>query len=96
MLYLKIMKGTCTGLSIVDSIPIAVCKLFLSKLHRVFEASLNSEKLQQEGFLDLNDILIIHHLGEIPSIRFTRGNVDDRMTAPDLGKNITGQIYADN
>ncbi|ATW33953.1 MULTISPECIES: transposase [Candidatus Williamhamiltonella] len=48
------------------------------------------------GVLDLNDILIIHHLGEILSMRFTRGNVDDRMTAPDLGKNITGQIYADN
>ncbi|WP_174889533.1 transposase [Candidatus Williamhamiltonella defendens] len=90
------MKGTCTGPSIVDSIPIPVCKLFLAKPHRVFEAPLHSEKLQQEGFLDLNDILIIHHLGEILSMRFTRGNVDDRMTAPDLGENITGQIYADN
>ena len=39
--------------------------------------------------------LIINHLGEILSLKLTKGNVDDRQPVPEMAKSIFGKLYGD-
>lgn len=89
------LKGECTGISIVDSTPLAVCDNRRISRHRVFSGSAERGKSSTGWFFGFKLHLIINHLGEILSARLTAGNIDDRKPLVDMVNNVTGQLYAD-
>jgi transposase len=89
------VKGKCSGISIVDSTPIAVCDNLRIKRHRVFRGLAERGKSSTGWFFGFKLHSVINHLGEILSIRLTRGNVDDRKPVPDLVNDFYGRLYAD-
>lgn len=89
------LKGKCTGLSIVDSTPIAVCDNLRIRRHRVFADVAQRGKSSTGWFYGFKLHAIINHLGELLAIRLTPGNVDDRKPVRELCTNVFGKLYAD-
>jgi transposase len=92
---LEQLKGTCSGLAIVDSTPIAVCDNLRIKRHRVFKDMAARGKTSTGWFFGFKLHILINHLGEIVNVYLTPGNVDDRKVIPHLVKGIFGKLYAD-
>lgn len=91
----QILKGQCTGLSIVDSTPICVCDNLRIKRHRVFRHIAERGKSSTGWFFGFKLHVVINHHGELLAIKLTPGNVDDRKPVPDLCEQLTGSLYAD-
>lgn len=89
------LKGTCSGISIVDSTPIAVCDNLRIKRHRVFKGMAQRGKSSTGWFFGFKLHVTINHLGELLAIHLTAGNVDDRQPLPNLTKHLFGKLYAD-
>ena len=93
--FFHTVKGQCTGISIVDSTPLAVCDNLRIYRHRVFKRYAGRGKSSTGWFYGFKLHMSINHLGEIISIRFTPGNVDDRVPVIDLSKGMFGILMAD-
>ena len=89
------LKGCCTGLSIVDSTPIAVCDNLRIRRHRVFRGLAERGKSSTGWFYGFKLHLIINHRGELLKIKLTAGNVDDRKPVPSLCETLFGKLYGD-
>lgn len=89
------LKGHCTGISIIDSTPIAVCDNLRIKRHRVFKDIAQRGKSSTGWFFGFKLHAAINHLGELLAIRLTPGNVDDRLPVFDMMKGVFGKLYAD-
>jgi transposase len=90
-----VLKGKCTGISIVDSTPIAVCDNLRIRRHRVFQGMAQRGKSSTGWFFGFKLHAVINHRGELLSIRLTPGNVDDRAPVPGLMAGLFGKLYAD-
>lgn len=91
----ELLKGRCTGLSIVDSTPIAVCDNLRIRRHRVFRALAARGKSSTGWFYGFKLHLTINHGGQLLSIKLTPGNVDDRKPVPSLCAALFGKLYGD-
>ena len=89
------IKGDCTGLSIADSTPIAVCDNLRISRHRVFKGLAERGKSSTGWFFGFKLHLVINQMGELLNIRLTPGNTDDRKPLPELVRGFFGQLYAD-
>ncbi|UAW63663.1 IS982 family transposase [Mycoavidus sp. HKI] len=89
------LKGQCTGISIVDSTPIAVCDNLRISRHRVFDGLAARGKSSTGWFFGFKLHAVINHQGELLGLRFTPGNIDDRKPVPDLVHSLFGKLYAD-
>jgi hypothetical protein len=89
------LKGACTGISIIDSTPIAVCDNLRIHRHRVFKDIAQRGKSSTGWFFGFKLHAVINHLGELLGIHLTPGNVDDRTPVPDMMKGLFGKLYAD-
>lgn len=89
------LKGECTGISIADSTPITVCDNLRIRRHRVFKGLAQRGKSSTGWFFGFKLHAVINHCGELLSIRFTAGNVDDRVPIPDMMNGLFGKLYAD-
>ncbi len=89
------IKGKCTGLSVADSTPIAVCDNLRIRRHKVFDGIAGQGKTSTGWLFGFKLHVIINHLGEILSFRLTPGNTDDRKPLPELIKDLSGCLYAD-
>lgn len=89
------LKWACSGISIVDSTPIAVCDNLRIKRHRVFKDMAQRGKSSTGWFFGFKLHVAINHLGELLAIHLTPGNVDDRKPLPSLTKHLFGKLYAD-
>ncbi|EAA0898910.1 IS982 family transposase, partial [Salmonella enterica subsp. enterica] len=78
------LKGSCTGVSVVDSTPLAVCDNLRISRHKVFDGHAGRGKSSTGWFFGFKLHVIINHLGEIISAHLTAGNVDDRKPVPDM------------
>lgn len=74
----KVLLGTCTGISFVDSTPLRVCRNQRILIHKTFEGLAERGKCSMEWFFGFKLHLIINDKGEILNFMFTSGNVDDR------------------
>ncbi len=63
------IKGKCTGLSVADSTPIAVCDNLGIRRHKVFDGIAERGKTSTGWFFGFKLHVIINHLGEILSFR---------------------------
>ncbi len=95
------LKGLCTGISAVDSTPLAVCDNLRISRHKMFDEYTERGKSSTGWFFGFKLHAIINHLGKIISVRLTAGNVDDKKPVPDIaGKSIYGAslniVYKDS
>jgi transposase len=89
------LKGECTGLSVADSTPLAVCDNLRIGRHRVFAGLAARGKSSTGWFFGFKLHVVIHHLGELLSLKLTPGNVDDRKPLRQLSQGLFGSLYAD-
>lgn len=92
---LKTLKGACTGLSIADATPLAVCYDLRIQRHRVFKGIAQRGKSSTGWFYDFKLHAVINHQGERLAIKVTAGNVDDRKGLLAIASGLFGTPYAD-
>ena len=89
------LKGACTGLSIADATPLAVCYNLRIQRHRVFKDIAQRGKSSTGWFYGFKLHAVINHRGELLAIKVTPGNVDDRKGLLAIASNLFGKLYAD-
>jgi transposase len=89
------VKGECTGISILDSSPLAVCDNLRIARHRVFAGIAARGKSSTGWFFGFKLHIAINHRGELLSMKVTPGNVDDRKPVAYLCRHLFGRVYAD-
>lgn len=93
--YLESCRGTCTGISFVDSTPIAVCKNPRIQQHRVFAGLAQRGKNSVGWFFGFKLHLIVNHQGELLAWHLTAGNIDDRQPLPQMVQGLVGKLIGD-
>lgn len=93
--YLKSLFGTCSGVSFVDSTPLAVCDNHRIQQHKVFSGIAKRGKTSTGWFFGFKLHLVVSDTGELLNMTLTAGNVDDRKPVPDLLRGLLGKVYAD-
>ena len=93
----KVLLGTCTGISFVDSTPLRVCRNQRILIHKTFEGLAGRGKCSMGWFFGFKLHLIINDKGEILNFMLTPGNVDDRepLKQGKFMENIKGKLCAD-
>ena len=89
----KVLLGSCTGISFVDSTPLRVCRNQRILIHKTFEGLAERGRCSMGWFFGFKLHLIINDKGE----NFTPGNVDDwePLEQGKFLKNIKGKLCAD-
>jgi hypothetical protein len=93
--YLTSKLGKPTGIHFVDSTKIEVCHIMRAKRNKVFDGIATHGKGTMGWSFGFKLHLIINHLGEIVSLKLTKGNVDDRKPIPEMTDSLFGKLYAD-
>lgn len=93
--YLTANLGKPTGIQFVDSTKIEVCHIMRAKRNRVFADIATHGKGTMGWAFGFKLHLIINHLGEIVSLKLTKGNEDDRNPVSELADSIFGKLYGD-
>jgi hypothetical protein len=93
--YLQTRKGQCSGISFVDSTSLAVCHNRRIRSHKVFAGCARRGKTSVDWFFGFKLHLVTNDCGELLSLRFTPGNVDDRQPVPELVKGLFGKLFGD-
>ncbi len=93
--YLRTCLGPCTGISFLDSTPLAVCDNHRIAQHKVFVGVAHRGKSSTGWFFGFKLHLLFNDRGELLNLALTPGNVDDRKPVPRLVKRLFGKIFAD-
>jgi hypothetical protein len=93
--YLNTRFGQCSGISFVDSLPLAVCHNRRIHSHRVFADLARRGKSSVDWFFGFKLHLIVNDEGELLAVWLTTGNVDDRKPVPRLTKTLYGKLIGD-
>ncbi len=93
--YLLSKRGSCTGISFIDSTPLKVCHNKRIQNHKVFAGLAARGKTSMGWFYGFKLHLVVNEYGEILSFQLTAGNVDDRKPVPYLFKGLFGKVFAD-
>jgi hypothetical protein len=75
--YLYSLFGSCSGVSFVDSTPLAVCHNRRIQQHRVFEGVAARGKASMGWFYGFKLHLVVNDQGELLAGLLTPGNVND-------------------
>ena len=92
---LQTRKGNCSGISFIDSMPIAVCHNRRITSNRVFSHVAQRGRNSVGWFYGFKVHLIVNDQGELLAFRLTPGNVDDREPVPEMVKGIFGKLFGD-
>ncbi len=87
--------GECTGISFIDSTPLAVCHNRRIAHHKVFEGLAARGKTSLGWFYGFKLHLVCNDRGELLALTLTPGNVDDRKPVPQLARDLFGKLFAD-
>jgi hypothetical protein len=93
--YLRSCLGTCTGISFLDSTPLAVCDNHRIPQHKVFDGVAHRGKSSTGWFYGFKLHLLFNDRGELLNLALTPGNVDDRKPVPCLVRRLFGKLFAD-
>ncbi len=94
-IYLHTQRGTCTGISFIDSTALAVCHNARIHQHRVFAVDARRGKTSVGWFYGFKLHLVVNDRGELLAFCLTPGNVDDRQPVPRLVKRLFGKLFGD-
>ncbi|MDG2195437.1 MAG: IS982 family transposase [SAR324 cluster bacterium] len=93
--YLGSRRGEVTGISFVDSTPLKVCRNARIHSHKVFGGLAQRGKTSTGWFFGFKLHLIINDRSDLLGVRLTPGNVDDRLTVPELANGLFGKLFGD-
>ena len=93
--YLRQCQGACTGISFIDSTPLAVCHPRRRHQHRLFAGLAQWGKSSTGWFFGFKLHVVFNDQGQLLNLALTPGNVDDRQPVPDLVRNLFGKLFAD-
>lgn len=94
--YLKTScVGECTGISYIDSTPIAVCDNRRINRHKVMAADATRGKTSMGWFYGFKLHFVCNDQGEILDLHITAGHVDDRQPVVHLAKKLFGKLFGD-
>ena len=89
--YLHTLMGQCTGISFIDSTPLAVCHNARIHSHRVFAGRAARGKTSVGWFYGFKLHLVVNDQGELLAFCLTPGNFDDRPSRPQARQRPTRQ-----
>ena len=89
--------GKCTGISIIDSTPLASCHIKRAHQHKTMKGWAQKGKCTMGWFYGFKLHLVINDRGEIIQWMLTPGNVDDREPLKDRAftDRLFGKLFAD-
>jgi transposase len=93
--YLNSRFGSCSGISFIDSLPLAVCHNRRIHSHKVFADLARRGKSSVDWFYGFKLHLIVNDQGELLAVWLTTGNVDDRKPVPRLTRKLFGKLFGD-
>ncbi len=93
--YLVACFGRCTGISFVDSTPVAVCHNRRISQHQVFAGLAARGKTSTGWFFGFKLHLVVNDRGELLAVALTSGRVADVKVLPKLVKRFFGKRCAD-
>ncbi len=93
--FLKTLLGVCTGVSFIDSTPIAVCHNLRIKSHKVFKGLARRGKSSTGWFFGFKLHIVVSEVGDLLGWMLTSGNVSDTQPVEDLSKNLFGKLFGD-
>ena len=93
--YLHTQLGQCTGISFIDSTPLAVCHNARIHFHRVLDGRAARGKTSVGWFYGFKLHLVVNDQGELLAFCLTPGNVDDRHPVPKLATGLVGKLFGD-
>lgn len=93
--YARQCCGRCTGISFLDSTPIAVCDNHRIHAHKVFDGLAARGKSSTGWFFGFKLHLVFNDRGELLNFILTPGNVDDRKPVRRLVRDLFGKLFAD-
>lgn len=95
MAYFYYCKGRCTGISFVDSTPLAVCHNRRIPRHKVFAELAARGKTSMGWFYGFKLHLVVNDRGELLAVTLTPGNTDDRQPVPHMARELFGKLFGD-
>lgn len=93
--YLQTRRGTCTGISFIDSTKLAVCENLRIPQHRQFTGIAARGKTTLGWFYGFKLHIAVSDCGELLSWQVTPGNIDDRRPVPKLARKLFGKLFGD-
>ena len=93
--YLHTRMGHCSGISCIDSTPLAVCHTARIHSHRVFAGRAARGKTSVGWFYGFKLHLVVNDQGELLAFCLTPGHVADRHPVPKLAKGLLGKLVGD-
>ena len=87
--------GHCSGISFIDSTPLAVCDNHRIPRHRVFQGLAERGKTSMGWFYGFKLHLVVNDCGELLDFALTAGNEHDTQPVPDLIKRLFGKLFGD-
>jgi transposase len=94
-IYLQTQRGTCTGISFIDSTSLAVCHPARIQQHRVFRVDARRGKTSVGWFYGFKLHLVVNDRGEVLAFCLRPGNMDDRKPVPLLSRRLLGRLFGD-
>lgn len=85
----------CTGISFIDSTPIAVCNNKRISRNKVFKGVAARGKSTMGYFYGFKLHIIVNDKGELVKALVTPGNVDDRAPVSKMTKDLFGKLFGD-
>jgi Transposase DDE domain len=93
--YLHTRKGRCTGITFVDSTPLAVCHNRRIARHKVFDGYATRGKSSMGWFFGFKLHLMVNDEGELVAFRVTTGEVNDQEPVGRMARGLWGQLFGD-
>jgi hypothetical protein len=93
--YFYHCKRCCTGISLVDATPRAVCHNRRISRHRVFDGLAARGKTMMGWFYGFKLHLVVNDRGELLAVRLRPGNTDDRQPLPQLARTLFDKLFGD-
>ncbi len=91
--FLTSRFGRCSGISFIDSTKISVCHNRRIGSHKVMAEFTARGKTSVDWFYGFKLHLVINDQGELPGVKITAGNVDDRDPIPELTRSLFGKLF---